>query len=1158
MATHDYILDNQSGASFRADLNNVLQAIVSNNSNATSPSTTYAYQLWVDTTNNALKIRNSGNTDWITLGVSITSSNVFTGTLTGNSSTATALQTARTINGVSFDGTSNISFDTDDISEGSSNLYYTDARFDSRFSSKSTTNLTEGTNKYFTDEREDDRVNSLLQAGTGITLVYDDSANTLTINGQVGDITSVTAGDGLSGGGSSGDISLAVSVDDSSIEISSDSLQVKASGITNAMLNGSIANAKLSNSSVTINSNSLSLGGSLTLDTDDIGEGTNKYFTDERVDDRVASLIQNGTGITFTYNDGAGTLTPAVSLSSFSTSDLSEGTNKYFTDERVDDRVNNLLQAGTGITLVYDDSANTLTINGQIGDITSISAGDGLSGGGSSGDISLAVSVDDSSIEINSDTVRVKASGITNAMLGGSIANSKLSNSSVTINSQSLSLGGSLTLNTDNISEGSSNKYLTQEAVEDFVGGMVTSNTETGIAVTYDDTSGKLNFVVDTSALSETLTNKTISGSSNTLSNIPNSSLSNSSITVSDGSSSSAVSLGETITFSAGEGIDISESSKTISISGEDATSSNKGIASFGSDFTVSSGAVSLSNSGVSAGSFGSASQVPSITVDAKGRITAISNNSISTSFTLSDGSSTQTISGGDTLTVSGTSNEIDVSVSATDTLTISLPSSITVDLVGDVTGNSSTASALQTARTLSYTGDVTGSGSFDGSGNLAIALSIGADQVEQSMLADDSVGADQLASSSVVTNSVVDDAITFAKMQDMTTNNRLLGCVTAGTIIETQVKTDMIEDDAISSAKLGSISLNDLNNATINSGDPATNTNPSGGVGTVWVNSTNGEMYVCTDATTNANVWKNVGEGSGDIDPSYTVTYLVVAGGGGSAGAGIGDAGSSGGGAGGVLESTYTANIGTQYTITIGAGGSGGAGGNSGANAGADGSASSIAGSGLTTISAVGGGGGGEASENGRDGGSGGGAGVFGAGDEVGGSGTSGQGNAGGNNSGVRGGSGGGGKGGAGAVGGTVNGGNGGVGGISTIISSSNATTHSVGEVDSGNVYFAGGGAGGCRNDGSAGTGGLGGGGDGGDGANGNNGSANTGGGGGGSGDIFGQSHSGQGGNGGSGVIILSVPTSSYSGTTTGSPTVFTEGSNTKIVFKSSGTYTG
>ena len=47
--------------------------------------------------------------------------------------------------------------------------------------------------------------------------------------------------------------------------------------------------------------------------------------------------------------------------------------------------------------------------------------GDGLTGGGSSGDVTLAVQVDDSSIEIDSDTLRVKASGVTNAMLGGSI-----------------------------------------------------------------------------------------------------------------------------------------------------------------------------------------------------------------------------------------------------------------------------------------------------------------------------------------------------------------------------------------------------------------------------------------------------------------------------------------------------------------------------------------------------------------------------------------------------------------------------------------------------------------------------------------------------------------------------------------------------------------
>ena len=49
---------------------------------------------------------------------------------------------------------------------------------------------------------------------------------------------------------------------------------------------------------------------------------------------------------------------------------------------------------------------------------------------------------------------------------------------------------------------------------------------------------------------------------------------------------------------------------------------------------------------------------------------------------------------------------------------------------------------------------------------------------------------------------------------------------------------------------------------------DPATDTNPSGGVGTIWINKTTGQMYVCTDATTDENVWVNVGKGSGDIEP--------------------------------------------------------------------------------------------------------------------------------------------------------------------------------------------------------------------------------------------------------------------------------------------------
>ena len=68
MAQHDYIIANQSGAAFRSDLNNGLAAIVSQNSGAAQPSTTYAYQWWSDTTTGLLKLRNAANNAWITIG----------------------------------------------------------------------------------------------------------------------------------------------------------------------------------------------------------------------------------------------------------------------------------------------------------------------------------------------------------------------------------------------------------------------------------------------------------------------------------------------------------------------------------------------------------------------------------------------------------------------------------------------------------------------------------------------------------------------------------------------------------------------------------------------------------------------------------------------------------------------------------------------------------------------------------------------------------------------------------------------------------------------------------------------------------------------------------------------------------------------------------
>ena len=61
---------------------------------------------------------------------------------------------------------------------------------------------------------------------------------------------------------------------------------------------------------------------------------------------------------------------------------------------------------------------------------------------------------------------------------------------------------------------------------------------------------------------------------------------------------------------------------------------------------------------------------------------------------------------------------------------------------------------------------------------------------------------------------------------------------------------------------------LTNVSSSTKSASDPTISTNPSGGVGTEWHNKTTGQMYICTDATAGANIWTNVGAGSGDVVP--------------------------------------------------------------------------------------------------------------------------------------------------------------------------------------------------------------------------------------------------------------------------------------------------
>jgi hypothetical protein len=281
-----------------------------------------------------------------------------------------------------------------------------------------------------------------------------------------------------------------------------------------------------------------------------------------------------------------------------------------------------------------------------------------------------------------------------------------------------------------------------------------------------------------------------------------------------------------------------------------------------------------------------------------------------------------------------------------------------------------------------------------------------------------------------------------------------------------------------------------------------------------------------------------------------YTADFLVIAGGGGGGSAPGGHQGGGGGaggyrnsystessGGGGSSETSLTFNVGTVYTITVGGGGAKGV--TPGTNGGT-GNDSSISGSDITDITSNGGGGGGIGAQgnpgaSGNPGGSGGG----GANSNVV-NGTGGSGGTGTSNQGFSGGS-------AQPYGSDPelnSGGGGGAGGSGGNATSSTAGSSGAGlssSITGSSVARAGGGVGDTFNN-VAGTVNLAGT------PKDSDATANTGSGGGG----------GAGGVGGSGVVILRLPTAKYSGTTTGSPTVTTDGTDTVITFNASGSYTG
>ena len=361
--------------------------------------------------------------------------------------------------GVSYDSTTGIisanasDLDTDDIAEAESGA----------------------TNLYFTNTRARAAVSATDAGGDG-SFVYDSATGAFTYTGpsaaEARVHVSVTdaGGDGsLSYNSSTGVFTY---TGPSASEVRAHFSATAATGVTvtaGVIALASIPNSSLTNSGITINGTSVELGGTRTLDTDSVDEGsTNLYHTTARA--RAAITVSGD----LTYAAGV----VGFALSNHDTADLAEGTNLYFTNTR----------ARSAVSLTTDDTA-VLAYNSSTGVLTFAIAG------------------------VNTDKVVEGATNLyhttARARTSISVAGSGSYDSStgvITVNGAVTSVNGAtgvVSLDTDDVTEGSTNLYATNARARSAI-----SLTTDGAALAYNSGTGVFTYAKpNTDAVAEGSTN---------------------------------------------------------------------------------------------------------------------------------------------------------------------------------------------------------------------------------------------------------------------------------------------------------------------------------------------------------------------------------------------------------------------------------------------------------------------------------------------------------------------------------------------------------------------------------------------------------------------------------------------------------------------------
>ena len=400
-----------------------------------------------------------------------------------------------------------VSLDTDDITEGGTNLYYTDARFDTRLGTKTTDNLSEGaTNLYFTTAR----ARASISAGTGISITDGQisTTNTQYTDEQARDAVGTALANGVHTGISflNND-----SLDriDATVSLSGFTTDDLLEGATNKYTTASSVRPLLSATAPIVYTSATG-----------VISTTLTQYTDELAQDAAASLFTGGThtGITYTYNDASNKIDSTVSISGDSltwpTVALNTGTtavsvgNYYYTSTTAQGSAYTLTPPSPGkngdILYVHNNGGNTINFGSTAYYFDSTYSGVGQTFTSTENDVFVFTRFGTGNVWFISKQVShvrytdalARTASVVNSMAGSQTTQAP----SVSAIKAYYAAGTGITLTSGTIA--STITQYTDELAQDASASLLTTGTHTGISYSYVDGSNKIDSTVSLAGFS--------------------------------------------------------------------------------------------------------------------------------------------------------------------------------------------------------------------------------------------------------------------------------------------------------------------------------------------------------------------------------------------------------------------------------------------------------------------------------------------------------------------------------------------------------------------------------------------------------------------------------------------------------------------------------